>query len=472
LQSFRIPFEGGEVTLLELSQAFGSFANQGVLAGITPPWVDPEENSEPIQPVSVLSVKDKQGKVWLDCTSPIGGCQASSRLVISPQLAYLINHILSDETARWPSLGHPNALEVGRPAAVKNGQTTEGKDSWSVGYTPGMVIGTWIGNTDPLSQEKVSSNWTAGLWHALMQYAHRDQPVEDWSIPTGISQLQVCDPSGLLPTSQCPNIVNEVFLSGNEPSAPDSLFKTFQINRETGRLATLLTPAELVEDKVYMVMPAEAQSWAQQAGIPSAPQAYDAIDFTEPAIPDVAITSPEMFDSVSGKVSVEGRASGNGFDYYRLQAGSGLNPSQWLQIGEDVTSPVKDGELAIWDTSGLSGLYALQLLVVYEDESVQSTIIQVTVDNQAPEVTIRFPNEDQVFDFSSSELLTFQVAASDDLEYLEIDFFLDDELLETRDQPPYLLNWSAVSGVHELKVVATDRAGNTSQAQLNFTVQP
>jgi hypothetical protein len=216
----------------------------------------------------------------------------------------------------------------------------------------------------------------------------------------------------------------------------------------------------LVDEKVYMVLPAEAQAWAQQSGIPSAPQAYDVIDFAAPAIPDLAITSPEMFASVSGKISIEGRATGSSFDYYRLQAGSGLNPSQWLQIGEDVTTPVEDGLLAIWDTSGLSGLYALQLLVVNQDESVQSTIIQVTVDNQAPEVSIRFPEENQLFDISSSETLTFQVEASDDLESVTVDFLLDEELLDSRNSPPFIVNWPTKAGVHVLKVIATDRAGN------------
>ena len=470
-QSLRLPSEGGEVTLLEISQAFGSLANQGVLVGLIPSQGNTEENSVPIQPVSILSVEDNQGQVWLDCNSPIGKCQTSSRSVISPQLAYLANHVLSDETARWPSLGHPNSLEVGRPAAVKNGQTKEGKDSWSVGYTPGLVIGTWIGNTDPLSQEKISANWAAGLWHALIQYTHRDQPVEDWAAPAGISQLQVCDPSGLLPTSNCPNVVNEISLTGNEPTVPDTLFQTFQVNRETGRLATLLTPAELVDEKVYMVLPSEAQAWAQQSGIPSAPQAYDVIDFSASVIPDLAITSPEMFDSVSGKISVQGRASGSGFDYYRLQTGSGLNPSQWLQIGEDANTPVEDGLLAIWDTSGLSGLFALQLLVVNQDETVQSTIVQVTVDNQAPDVSIRFPEDNQVFDSTASETLTFQAEASDDLESVTVQFIIDDELLETRTVSPYVSNWPTKPGSHVLKVVATDRAGNTAQDQIEFTVQ-
>jgi membrane carboxypeptidase/penicillin-binding protein PbpC len=424
-----------------------------------------------LQPLSILSVEDIQGKVWLNCESPIGECQTSSRPVISPQLVYLVNHILSDETARWPSLGHPNPLEIGRPAAVKIGQTIQGNDAWTLGYTPGLVIGTWIGNTNPLSGEEVDTNWTAGLWHALMQYAHRGQPVEDWSTPVGISELQVCDPSGMLPTPQCPNIANEVFLSGNEPTVLDTLFQNFQVNQETGRLATLLTPAELVEDKVYMVVPAEAADWAQQFGIPPVPQAYDEIDFSSSGTSDLAITSPQAFTSLGGKVSIQGCATGNDFDYYRLQAGQGLNPTRWLQIGEDSHTPVEDGQLAIWDTSQLSGLYTLQLLVVNQDETVQSTFSQVTVDNQSPQVSIRFPESNQSFNLSSKDTLTFQVDATDDLGIASVEFFIDDELIDTRTAPPFVTNWPVKPGTYVLKIIGTDRAGNEAKDQIEFTIQ-
>jgi membrane carboxypeptidase/penicillin-binding protein PbpC len=471
LQSLRLPAGGGEVTLLELSQAFGSFANQGVLVGLDPPGDDPEVSPTPLQPLSVLSVEDTNAQVWFDCLGQIGECQTSSRPVISPQLVYLVNHILSDETARWPSLAHPNPLEIGRPAAVKIGQTIEGNDTWSIGYTPNLVIGTWVGNLDPLSQEKVSNNWAAGLWHALMQYAHRDQPVEDWSAPAGITELQVCDPSGMLPTPECPNIVSEVFLSGNEPTVADTLFQIFKVNRETGRLATLLTPAELVDERVFMVVPAEASDWAEQSGIPSLPQSYDIIDFSSPVTSELAITSPQAFASVGGKVSIEGRVSGTDFDYYRLQAGQGLNPSQWVQVSEDAHIPVDDGQLAVWDTSDLSGLYALQLLMVNQDETVQSAFIHVTVDNQAPEVSISFPDVDQIIDLPSTDTLTFLAEAIDDLDIKTFEFLVDGDLLETRTAPPYVVNWSPIPGVHELEVIATDRAGNIAEDQIKFTVQ-
>ena len=59
-----------------------------------------------------------------------------------------MTHVLSDETARWPSLGRSNALEIGRPAGVKVGQTVDGRDAWVVGYTPSHVVVTWTGVHD------------------------------------------------------------------------------------------------------------------------------------------------------------------------------------------------------------------------------------------------------------------------------------------------------------------------------------
>jgi hypothetical protein len=78
-------------------------------------------------------------------------------------------------------------------------------------------------------------------------------------------------------------------------------------------------------------------------------------------------------------VKIIGTASGEDFDYYRVQIGKGLNPQKWIQLGGDVITPVESGVLAEWDTKGLSGLYAVQLLVVQTDQIVETAVIQVTV---------------------------------------------------------------------------------------------
>jgi membrane peptidoglycan carboxypeptidase len=468
--AYLLPLEGGQASLLELSQAYGVFASQGILAGITQDVDLPENGNTPIDPQVVLKVLENSGEEWLDCTNQLTECQTVKRPVISPQLAYLITNTLSDETARWPSLGHPNQLEIGRPVSAKIGSTVTGEDTWTIGYTPNLVAAVWMGLEVPDEEIRNTANLSAGLWHALIQYASRDQPVEEFTTPPGITTMKVCDPSGLLPTDECPHLVDEIFTHGNEPTQVDNLYQTFLINRETDRLATIFTSPELVEEKVFMVVPPEAETWAREANIPTIPQAYDVLDPGTTQSSDVRVSSPEMFNVIKGSIPIMGRATGEGFNYYRLQMGSGLNPETWLQIGEDVDHPVQNGPLEIWDTSGLSGLYALQLVVVYEDDRVESTIVQLTVDNQPPQALIRYPVEGQKFSKDEYDEITLQAEVSDNLELDYVEFFLDGEPLVALSTPPFVVPWRVTPGEHNFLVRALDRAGNSSKASVDFII--
>ncbi|MGD8404703.1 MAG: transglycosylase domain-containing protein, partial [Anaerolineales bacterium] len=233
------------LSLLQLSGAYGTLATNGVKYG----------QGDELAPVSILHVETADHAVWLDASLP------TAQPVVTPQLAYLLNHILSDEPARWPSLGHPNSFEIGRPVGAKTGQTLDGADVWAVGYTPYRVVTVWTG-TRTESVSRLSPRLPAGLWYALMQTASREMPPDGWNAPPGITTIEVCDPSGLLPTADCPTVVREVFTDGSQPTQPDNLYRTYEINRETGFLATVFTPPQLVEERVYLAFPPEARDWA------------------------------------------------------------------------------------------------------------------------------------------------------------------------------------------------------------------
>lgn len=258
---------GGEVTLMEITHAFSTFTNQGLMVGQSLSTGD-ENSLPPLQPITVLNITDIHGQEWL--SEP----DIERRPVITQQLAFLITNILTDEAARWPSLGHPNPLEIGRPAAVKVGGTNDQKDTWTIGYTPQTLVGVWAGNgsTDPAFEGQVPSKVSAALWRAITQYATQEIPPTGWDIPPGISSVDVCDPSGQLPTRHCPTVVSEAFLNGNEPTQFNSLYQSFQINRETELLATVFTPPELIEEQVYMLIPPIATEWATNAGLPFPPE--------------------------------------------------------------------------------------------------------------------------------------------------------------------------------------------------------
>jgi len=351
-----------QLTLLRAAGAYGSFAQNGVFFG--------QNLNEAFMPVTILRVEGGNGAVWLDWSTP------QARPVVTPGLAYLMNNSLSDDTARVGALRTSNVLDVGRPAAVKLGQTGDGLDTWAIGYSPLRVVAAWTG-ARPSSPLQGGPRGVAVLWNALMQIASQDVPPEDWSLPAEVSVINVCDPSGMLPTPECPNIVNEVFLSGNEPLQADNMYRRFSINRETNLLATVYTLPQLIEDRIYLVVPPDARSWAESAGLEIPPATYDVIQ-APPIDPDVNITSPGLFAEVSGEVNITGTAAGEDFVSYRILVGQGLNPQEWIQVAEGSES-VTEGPLAEWDTSELGGLYAVQLQVVRSDQRVDSAIIQVTV---------------------------------------------------------------------------------------------
>lgn len=440
------------VTPLQVAQAYAILANEGTAAGQA-------LVGETLTPVTVLHVRSADGTSWLDWSD------AETRAVVTPQLAYLMNHVLADEVARWPSLGHPNLFEIGRPAGVKPGRVEDGRSAWAVGYLPSRVVVTWMGADAPLSPR-----WPAGLWHAVMQYAARDLPADGWVMPPGVTEMEVCDPSGLLPSLDCPSVVREIFLNGNEPLQVDNLYQRFQINRETGLLATVFTPPELVEERLYLVPPPEARAWAESAGLPVPPTAYDAIQ-APPENPDVRITQPALFADLRGVVQIRGTARAPDFDFYRVQVGQGLNPQRWLQVGGDVRTPVEDGLLAEWDTNGLNGLYALRLLVVHTDRRVDIATIQVTVDNTPPEVSILFPQQGETLPLAENREISFQAQVSDNLGLSQVDFFLDGRPLGRMTGAPFRVRWTAQIGTFTLQVRATDRAGNVAEGKVQFTVR-
>jgi membrane carboxypeptidase/penicillin-binding protein PbpC len=393
-----------------------------------------------------------------------------------------MNQALSDESARWPSLGFSNPLEIGRPAAAKLGQTSEGQNTWSIGYTPQRVVAVWVGSRrlqpDPQAggsstepNATLDPRLAASLWHALIQYASQNLPVAGWDAPPGITQIQVCDPSGLLPVPACPNQVNEVFLSDNVPTESDNLYRTFEINRETGRQATVFTPVDKVEEKTYLVVPSEAYTWAQATGLPVPPSLYDAIQ-SPPTLVDTHITSPALFSTVRGQVAIRGTASGSDFTSFQIQVGQGINPQTWVQVGDQTLIPVDENALGIWNTQNQAdGLYAVRLLVVHKDQHIETAVIQVTLDNTQPAVSAVFPIQGQTIRYTPDFSLVLKAQASDAVGLDHVEWWVDDQKIGSLSQAPFNLAWQGQPGRHHLVIKAFDRAGNQAiTAPVNFDI--
>ena len=177
----------GVVRLLDMTSAYGVFANAGVR----------------VEPNPFLKITDSQGRVVYELTEPKG------EQVISAEVAYLISDILSDNRARYPMFGTVLDLVGGRVGAVKTGTTNDYKDSLTMGFTPSLVVGAWVGNTDNSPMAKVAGSLGAGyIWKEFMDTYHRGKPIERFTQPPGVVRTNVCGYSEvtLQGVTSCPAI--------------------------------------------------------------------------------------------------------------------------------------------------------------------------------------------------------------------------------------------------------------------------
>ena len=477
---------GGEVRLLDMVYAFTMFANNGRMIGAPVPQEEARDGYRQLNPVAILRVEDSEGNVLYQYDEP------ESDAVLSPQLAFLMNDILSDRQARWAAMGHPNPLELSgeRPAAAKTGTTNDFRDAWTIGYTPQLAVGAWVGNTDNSMMDNLPGLRGAGpIWNAVMEYALQDEAAVPFSRPEGLVTKGVCALSGDLPTEHCPT-VTELFIPGTEPTETCDIHQAFRVNRETGRMCTIHTPPELCEEKVYEVYPPEAESWIESLSEEQRPEApptqYDTTYGPSRSDAEVVIASPESYAYVSGVVPIQGNARGGDFNFYRLVFGQGLNPTEWTQIGPDHGDQVDRGLLENWDTSELDGLYSLRLQVVDHSGNVRETTIQVTVDSEAPEVDLNYPQEGSQYELGYHEWVNINAEVQDySIDRVEFYTYAGGKNAEPSDlQPfavrqvaPFNVNWTLNSstglGSHTFYVIAVDAAGNeTKSNQVTVQVVP
>jgi membrane peptidoglycan carboxypeptidase len=257
-------------------------------------------------------------------------------------------------------------LELSRPAAAKTGTTNDYRDAWTVGYTPDLVTGVWVGNSDNSPMIDLPGSAGAGpIWHSFMEAAHADLPVREFVRPPGIVEREVCADSGALPTEYCPRRQVEVFAEDQPPlDAEHDWYQMVKIDAPTGLLANEFCPDQVVEQLMIVITDQRGREWAQAhpeifGGLPLAP-----LDTCTESTdrPQVFIIQPASGSVVHGIVPVVGTVRLPRFDRYEVQYGIGDNPQGWGWISGPHLAQVQDGLLTEWNTSGLSpGPYTLRV---------------------------------------------------------------------------------------------------------------
>ena len=180
-----------DLTLLELTSAYGALANQGT-------W---------LRPSAIRHVLDAQGKL-LEEHVPEG------RQALPPELAYVATHMLRGTVERGTGAA---AKALGRPVAAKTGTTNDYSNAWFIGFTPRLAAGVWVGFDRPrsLGRDETGSRVAVPIWTAFMQAALAGTPVEDFPVPAGV----VVVPVDLSAGGGCVKPVTMAFVAGSEPRA-------------------------------------------------------------------------------------------------------------------------------------------------------------------------------------------------------------------------------------------------------------
>lgn len=219
---------GGEIQLLDLTTAYGVFANAGTLAPTTP----------------FLKITDAKGKVLEEY-------KEDKKNVLDPQIAYEISSILSDNNARSYIFGSRSALYFDdRMVAAKTGTTSEYRDAWTVGYTPQIAAGVWVGNNDntPMTAGAAGAMAAAPIWHDFMEKALANKPAEDFSVPPGIEEMTVDKYTNMLPSGG--ETITDIFASWQIPKEYSNKVGKIRLDKYTGHLATDDCPDQFVEEKM------------------------------------------------------------------------------------------------------------------------------------------------------------------------------------------------------------------------------
>lgn len=219
---------GGEIKMVDLATAYGVFANSGTRIDLQP----------------IISVHDSQGHLL---EQPICNDNSTSKnpsscpkaVVLDPQIAFLINDILSDNNARSPTFGpHSDLYFPTHQVAVKTGTTNSLRDNWTIGYTPDILVAVWVGNNDNSPMSYVASGITGAspIWKNLISPLLESSPAVVFNQPPGMVRFAVCPLTGERSCTNCSGNP-EYFVEGTQPKTSCDPISIAQIQAKSLKIS-------------------------------------------------------------------------------------------------------------------------------------------------------------------------------------------------------------------------------------------
>lgn len=359
---------GGDVSLLELTSAYSVFANGG----------------KKVPPVSILKITNFAGDVIFEYQPPEG------EQVIRPEHAYLITSILSDNDARSWMFGRNSPLNLPFASAAKTGTTNDIRDNWTLGYTPDLVTGVWIGNADYTPMVSTSGlSGAAPIWSQFMQFAVpylTNGSPSPFVRPPGIVDKVVCRLSGTEPSNWCKSQYTEIFAADQPPLPPSQdLVRRIRIDLWTGYQASDACQGPSEEALVMNVTDPwarkwlesrEGRDWLESNGLPTefryVPERECREGDPQPVI-EISLNDGQVI--TSPLLDVKGTATADqGFKKWVLEYGLGEDPGAWTVLSEG-NNPVENGTFHTWNLSGMpDGVITLRLTLIGENAEVDKRI--------------------------------------------------------------------------------------------------
>ena len=376
---------GGEVSLLEMTGAYAVLANEGLR----------------IPPVAILKIVDFQGNLVYEYEPPAG------EQVVSAENVFLITSILSDNAARTPVFGANSILNLPFPTAVKTGTSNDSRDNWTLGFTPDLAVGVWVGNADYTPMLNTTGLSGAGpIWAEFMTFANyrlTGGNASAFIAPPGIDQQTICTVSGTSPSRWCPSTRQEYFASWDEAlPAEDDLWQEIQIDTWTNLSASPecsdYTKSEVmlnVDDgwaRKWIENDEKGQQWAADMGfdeIMFSPERQCKATDPRPQLQFVGLEEGQTITASTLEISVVANASGD-FQSWHLEWGQGADPSGWATLVGDTGAAVGSPTVVYtWDLTGLpDGQVTLRLYMNSNHDGYADKRIHINLQLPTPTPTL------------------------------------------------------------------------------------
>ncbi|NCP87512.1 MAG: hypothetical protein CO094_13985 [Anaerolineae bacterium CG_4_9_14_3_um_filter_57_17] len=334
---------GGDVSVLEMTAAYAVIANNG----------------QKIPPVAILKISDYAGNVIYEYQPPQG------EQVIRAEHAYLMANILSDNEARAPMFGRNSVINLPFPAAAKTGTTNDFRDNWTMGFTPDLAVGVWVGNADYTPMVNTTGlSGAAPIWADFMQAAVPQNP-RGFDRPPGIMEKVICALSGAEPSEKCPQQRLEIF-AGDQPPLPASedLWKQENLDTWTGLRANALC-SEFVAEKMtlnvtdsfarrWLRQDDQGRNWAEEQGFERPIFFVPDGDCNGDDRPTLQWNLREGDVLHENELSINAAAFAPNFSLFRLEFGYGDDPKTWETLLES-GNPLRQSEkIYNWDLTSLT----------------------------------------------------------------------------------------------------------------------